>query len=65
MVENRQWAAPHIEQALELAQGILPREFQTWEEVPGWLGASTSPQSAAGSTSSGETLPGQLTLEDA
>jgi hypothetical protein len=35
MVENRQWSAPSLEQALELVHGILPREFQSWEELPG------------------------------
>ena len=29
------WTAPSLEQALELAQGELPREFDTWEQVPG------------------------------
>ena len=35
MVENRQWSAPSLAQALELVQGILPREFRTVEEVRG------------------------------
>lgn len=45
MVENRQWSAPSLEQAVELAQGRLPREFESWDEVPGWLGDRTSPVS--------------------
>jgi hypothetical protein len=35
MVENRQWTHPALEQAIEIAQGILPREFRSWDEVPG------------------------------
>lgn len=35
MTENRQWSAPSLEQAVEIAQGILPREFESWDEVPG------------------------------
>jgi DNA (cytosine-5)-methyltransferase 1 len=38
MVESEQWSAPHIEQALEIARGELPREFESWDEVPGWMG---------------------------
>jgi hypothetical protein len=71
MVEVKQWAAPSLEQALEIAEGILPREFESWEEVPGWsqsqspsTGASTDPQSESGSTFSDEQLPGQLTIGD-
>jgi hypothetical protein len=29
------WAQPGLEQALEIAQGILPKEFDSWDEVPG------------------------------
>ena len=29
------WTSPGLEQALEIAQGILPREFNSWDEVPG------------------------------
>lgn len=35
LVENQQWSAPSLAQAVELADGILPREFRTWDEVPG------------------------------
>lgn len=35
MVDQRQWAAPVLEQAIEMARGILPREFRSWDEVPG------------------------------
>lgn len=52
MTRDGQWSAPGLEQAIELAQGILPREFKTWEEVPGWHGASTPQQSADGNESS-------------
>lgn len=38
MVENRQWSAPSLEQAVEIASGVLPREFETWDEVPGRSG---------------------------
>lgn len=33
------WSAPGLEQALELAQGVLPREYETWDEVRGASGA--------------------------
>lgn len=36
MVDAKQWSAPSLAQAVELAQGILPREFKSWDEVPGW-----------------------------
>lgn len=36
MVENQQWSAPTLAQAVELARGELPREFESWDEVPGW-----------------------------
>lgn len=64
MVENQQWSAPSLEQAVELASGTLPREFKTWEEVPGSSGASTSQPSADGKPSPDQ-LPGQLTIEAA
>jgi len=38
MVDNERWSAPSLEQAVELAGGDLPREFQSWDEVPGWQG---------------------------
>ncbi len=36
MTGVRQWAAPSLEQALELASGRLPHELRSWDEVPGW-----------------------------
>lgn len=33
MVDNRQWTAPGLEQAVELASGILPRELESLEEL--------------------------------
>lgn len=30
-----QWSAPGLEQAVELAAGILPREYESWDEVRG------------------------------
>lgn len=65
MVENKQWSAPSLEQALELSQGKLPREFQSWDEVPGWSGELMSPPSEGGSTSSDDPPQLQLTIEDA
>jgi hypothetical protein len=35
MTVDGHWSAPSLAQAVELAQGILPREFKTWAEVPG------------------------------
>ena len=35
MVHNQQWSAPGLEQVVEMVQGILPREFNSWDEVPG------------------------------
>lgn len=32
---QKQWTHPGLEQAIEIAQGILPREFESWDEVPG------------------------------
>jgi hypothetical protein len=42
-------SAPSIEQAIEIAQGRLPREFATWDELPAsWHGDRTSPLSDDG-----------------
>lgn len=30
----KQWAAPSLEQAIELSEGILPREYETIDELP-------------------------------
>ena len=38
------WAQPGLEQALEIAQGVLPKEFDSWDEVPG----SSRPQEEGG-----------------
>lgn len=43
MVDNQQWSAPSLEQAVEIAQGILPREFHSWDEVPGRSGLLPTP----------------------
>jgi len=67
MVEDAQWAAPGLAQAVEIAQGILPREFRDWSEVPGHSGASTPPRSTDGSTpSAGQhpTPPSQVPTDD-
>lgn len=53
MVENQQWSAPDIEQALEIARGELPREFESWEEVPGWMGRIRPEEKRADGTSWG------------
>jgi len=34
-VPGGQWSAPQLEQALELARGELPREYESWDEVRG------------------------------
>lgn len=34
-----QWSGPGLEQAIELARGELPREYESWEEVRGRAGA--------------------------
>lgn len=39
MTRDGQWSAPSLEQALELGRGELPREFRSWDEVPGWQGS--------------------------
>lgn len=68
MTGVRQWAAPTLEQAAEIAQGILPREFETWDEVPGWSqtmrpnGEPTGQPSGSGSAPSDDPPPGQLTI---
>ena len=56
MVDAQQWSAPSLAQALEIAQGILPREFKDWSEVPGHSGASTPPLFADGKPSSDDLL---------
>ena len=63
MVEIDQWSAPALEQAAEIAEGKLPREFKDWDEVPGSIGESMRGRSSSGKRSP-EPLPGQLTIED-
>lgn len=42
-------SGPSLEQAIDLAQGILPREFTSWEELPpSWIGDRTPPPSNDG-----------------
>lgn len=65
MVENQQWPAPSLEQAIELSQGVLPPEFKNWDEVPGWNGESTNQPSDSGNQHSGDKPRDQLTIEDA
>jgi hypothetical protein len=33
--ERIHWTMPGLEQVLEMLQGILPREFHSWDEVKG------------------------------
>lgn len=61
---QQHWCAPQLEQALELMQGRLPREYENWDEVQGWHGASTSPPSADGSTPSDDPPPDPLMTPD-
>lgn len=42
------WSAPGLEQALELARGELPREYQSWDEVHGRSGLLPTPAAADG-----------------
>lgn len=35
LVENRQWSAPSLEQTVELSEGVLPREFESADELHG------------------------------
>ncbi len=55
------WGAPGLEQAVEMAAGILPHEYESPDEVQGWMaglveespstGGSTGQRSSAGSVS--------------
>jgi hypothetical protein len=56
MVENRQWSAPSLGQAVEIAQGILPREFQSWDEVPGRSRLLPTARSSSGMNDQGESI---------
>jgi hypothetical protein len=60
MVDNQQWSAPGLNQILEMAAGILPREFESAGEIPGHngrafrsSGVSTDLQSGDGKRSTG------------
>jgi hypothetical protein len=55
MVENPQWSAPSLEQALELARGELPREFRSWDEVPGRSRLLPTPTASDGAGGAGHT----------
>lgn len=61
------WAQPGLEQALEIAQGILPKEFESWDEVPGGsrppdegMALLPTPQARDFKGGSAESHPGQL-----
>lgn len=42
-------SSPSLDQAIELARGILPKEFNSWEEMPpSWIGVTTDPPSRGG-----------------
>lgn len=46
-------SSPSLEQCIEIAQGELPREFTTWDELPpSWHGDHTAPPSTGGKASS-------------
>lgn len=58
-------SAPSLEQAMELAAGILPRELESLNEAPpSWRGERTSQLSEGGKPSSDGQLPGQLSLDE-
>lgn len=59
------WSAPGLAQAIELAQGILPREYDSWDEVQGRSGRMLPTPAAAdgsgagrGNTDRHQTVPG-------
>lgn len=70
MVENEQWSSVSLAQATEIAQGILPREFKSWDEVPGEIGRDArtrlfpTPQAADGDRSSEQGPRHYVTGED-
>jgi hypothetical protein len=55
MVENQQWSAPSLEQALEISRGELPREFRSWDEVPGRSRLLPTPTASDGTGGAGYT----------
>jgi hypothetical protein len=58
------WSAPSLEQALEIAAGTLPREYQSWDEVQGWHGESSDLPSNGGNGSLEGQLPPRLWTDD-
>ena len=58
------WSAPSLAQAVELANGQLPREYETWDEVQGWHGATTPPPSPVTPPSSDDLCLPLWTSED-
>lgn len=58
-------SAPSLEQAIELAEGTLPREFEDWADLPpSWTGAGTRQPSGDGRLFT-ETPPDPETTGDA
>ena len=58
-------SAPSLEQAMELAAGVVPRELESLEEAPAsWRGEPTSSPSDAGSVSSDARPHVQLSLDE-
>lgn len=35
LVRDGHWSAPALAQVVEMVQGILPREYESWDEVQG------------------------------
>ena len=62
LTKDGHWSAPSLAQAVELAQGILPREYENWSEVQGWHGATTDQPSPDTQPSSDDQHPDQLTI---
>jgi hypothetical protein len=55
LVEEAQWSAPSLEQALELARGELPREYRSWDEVKGRSRLLPTPTASDGTGGAGHT----------
>lgn len=47
LTKEGHWSAPGLGQAVELADGVLPREYESWEEVQGNQPTSWGPYAAA------------------
>jgi hypothetical protein len=58
-------SSPSLEQAVELVQGITPRELEGITPPPSWTGAATPPPSPAGKRRPAAVPHGQLTITDA